>query len=112
MISNKGFNEKSITLYIEEGANVGEPVTISAANTAKASAEGDNFAGILINQRNGCGAVQVEGYASVTYTGTAPALGRTNVCANGSGGIKTGTTGRTVLVLNVNEENSTAEIIM
>ncbi len=112
MISNKGFNEGIITLYVDDSATVGTPVSITESNTCAPAAAGDKFAGFLVNSRAGVGAVQVKGYANVPYSGTDLQLGMTEIAADGNGKIKMATGGRSVMVIGVNTSDKTAEILM
>ena len=111
MVSNKGFNEGLITMYYRSG-EVGSPVTITENNACTEAADGDSLVGILVNSRGEVASVQVMGFAKVNYSGTAPALGVVGVAADGNGGIKASANGRKVIVLSVNTDNSTAEIIL
>ncbi len=112
MVSNKGFNEGIITLYAGDDITVGAPVIISENDTCSTAADGDSFVGVIINKRSGIGSVQIMGFVKVPYSGTAPELGITEVAANGEGGIKAQAGGRIVTVLNVDTDNSTAEILI
>ena len=71
--------------------------------------DGDVFIGIIEGVRQGCAGVQIQGFAEVTYTGAAPALGYVNLSANGNGGVKTGS-GREYLVVSVDSTAMTAII--
>ncbi len=112
MISNKGFNHGVITLYVEEGATVGAPVKMSDSNTCAATQDGDKFVGVLLNERAGIGAVQVNGYVNLPYSGADLELGIVEITADGNGGIKQMEGGRTVTVIGVNTAAMTAEILM
>ncbi len=112
MISNKGFNEGIITLYIDENATVGAPVKMSDSNVCATAADGDEFIGVLVNARGTLGGVQVSGYAQLPYSGADPELGITKVAADGNGGIKQVEDGRAITVIGVNTDASTVEILM
>lgn len=72
-------------------------------------ADGDKFIGVMEGIRKGAAAVQMKGFAEVSYSGTDPALGYVNLAADGNGGVKTGS-GREYLVVCVNESAKTAII--
>ena len=112
MISNKGFNEGIITLYVDESTAVGTPVSMTDSGSCSASNDGDKFVGILVNSRAGIGAVQVKGYANIPYSGTDLTLGITEIAADGNGKIKMAAGGRTVTVIGVNTAEKTAELLM
>lgn len=112
MISNKGFNEGIISLYVEENTPVGTPVSMSDSATCSAAADGDKFVGVLVNSRAGVGAVQVKGYANMPYSGTDLTLGIQGIAADGEGKIKASAEGRIVTVIGVDTANKTAEILM
>lgn len=73
-------------------------------------ADGDAFIGVVESVRMGAAGVQLHGFARVGYTGTAPKVGYAVLAADGQGGVKTNTTGRTCLVVEVDEGNKTATI--
>ncbi len=110
MVSNKGFNDGFITLYTN-GVKAGGIVKIGAANTCAECVDGDKPVGILVNERNGIGSVQVCGYAKLAYSGTEPALGINYIAADGNGGIKADASGRAVIVLAVDTADQMVEVI-
>jgi len=110
MISNKGFMEGIISLKMENEGTIGAPISMTENNTVASSLENDKFIGVLKNQRGTLAAVQVKGFATVKLSGEI-ALGISSVVADGEGGIKAGT-GREVMVLSIDEEAATADIIM
>lgn len=112
MISNMGFNEGYITLYVAEGTQKDSVVTVVDGNTCGNCSEGGKFCGILKGIRNNIGSVQVKGYAEIKYSGTAPALGVTSLVADGNGGVKASSSGVSVIVTEVNEETQTVKVIM
>lgn len=112
MISNKGFNEGIITLYVETDTSVGIPVVMTESHTCGSAADGDTFIGVLANERAGVGAVQVCGYVKLPYSGTDPELGVIEIAADGNGGIKQMSGGKKVTVIGINTADQTAEILM
>lgn len=73
-------------------------------------ADGEAFIGVMEFVRKGVAGVRLHGFAEVSYTGTAPALGYVNLVADGAGGVKTGTGGKTCLVVSVDKNNMKAII--
>ncbi len=81
----------------------GELVKISGNSTVGACGSGESFAGMVVSvSRSGdaC-AVALNGLVTAGYTGTAPALGWSVLCGNGSGGVKGAASGRSYLVVDV-----------
>lgn len=112
MISNIGFDEGYITLYVDEDTQKDIPVTITDNDTCGASAAGDKFCGILRGVRKDLGSVQVKGYAKMSYSGeSAPLLGAECIVADGLGGVKAAQTGVNVIVTAVDEVAETVEFI-
>ena len=112
MISNMGFNEGFITLYVAEDTNIGSVVTVNDNNTCGECAADQKFCGGLKGKRNNIGSVQVKGYTELKYSGTAPALGVGGLVADGNGGVKSSDNGFTVIVTEVDEETNTIKVIM
>ena len=106
-ISFKGLGENVVT-FKTYTAVVGSPVTVIANDLVSKSNAGDTFCGVAASVADGYVAVQVGGFVELPYSGTAPTLGYNTVVANGNGGIKTNSTGRNVLVVNVNQTKLTA----
>ena len=71
--------------------------------------DGDTPCGVVESVHSGKAAVQIHGFAQVTYSGDAPAMGYTALVADGSGGVKTGA-GKQYLVVAVDKSANTAVI--
>ena len=86
----------------------GQVVKISGSGEVAACADGDKFCGVAtsVGRDGKACAVAMGGMVSVTYTGTAPALGWTALAADGNGGVKAAE-GREYLVVDVNENGMT-----
>ena len=91
-ISFNGFGEQVAT-FISQNTTKNVPVKVSANGTVAACSAGDDFCGIAIAARNGLNSVLMGGYVEVPFSGTAPSLGYATLAADGSGGVKTVTTG-------------------
>lgn len=107
-VSFEEIGRVSATFAVASG-EAGQVCKLSANGTVAACAAGDKFCGVLEGARKGYGAVQLHGFAEVQYTGTAPAVGYANLCADGTGGVKTGD-GREYLVVSVDTVKQTAVI--
>lgn len=73
-------------------------------------ADGEQFIGVMEGVRKGICGVQIHGFAEISYTGTAPAVGYVNLAADGNGGVKVSSGGRSHLVVSV-DENAMKAII-
>ena len=72
--------------------------------------EGEAFCGVLEGVRKGFAAVQLHGFVTLPYTGSAPALCYNTLVANGNGGIKIGSSGKDCLVVSVDTDVMVATI--
>lgn len=111
MFDYTGFGEQALTFACEEGTASGCPVTLSANDTVKASADGDSFSGVASAVKNGVATVVMGGFVRLPFSGVAPGVGLTALAADGQGGVKAAAGGRSVTVLNVNTENNTVGFI-
>ena len=108
----KGFNANLCTLA-SSGATSGSPVKLSSSLTVSDCASGETFAGFCDTVRNSYATVQLCGYRRVSYSGTAPSVGYATLAADGSGGVKTVSTGgRSILVTDVDTTGKTVGIIL
>lgn len=95
--------------FAAEGCEAGQVCRLTDSGTVGPCAEGDSFCGVVEGLRKGFAAVQVEGFARVGFTAPAPAVGYGSLCADGNGGVKTGS-GREYLVVSVDASAQTAII--
>ncbi len=88
-ISFQGMGEQLVSF--EAGTvTAGYPVSMSDNGKVANAGNGDCFAGVAVHKSDdGFAAVQLKGFVTLAYSGTAPSLGWQRVAANGSGGIKT-----------------------
>lgn len=87
-------------------ATEGKLVKITTDGTENC-ADGDKFAGLVHTAEPMYASVQLHGFVTVPYSGTAPSYGFVNLLADGTGGVKVGSTGRSHLVVNVNRTAGT-----
>ncbi len=111
-ISFKGINEQVVTFAIEAELEVGTLVTMSESATVKACESGDLFVGVVVSSHGNIAAVQTNGYISLPYSGTAPALGITALSAADAKTAAADTSGRTVTVIELDEASKTAGILL
>ena len=91
-VSYEGIAQTSASFICAEGMNEGALVKVSANGTVSACAGGENFCGVVnavSHDGKGCG-VQLQGFVTVKFSGTAPSVGYGKLCADGAGGVKTG----------------------
>ena len=83
----------------------GMPVKMTASGTVSKCADGDAFCGVAISAAKdgqAC-AVALGGMVTVPFTGSAPAVGWSGLCAGGEKGVKVSASGHTYLVVDVDE---------
>lgn len=74
-VSFKGWKERVATFEAASDLEAGSVVKVSGNGQVSACSAGDKFAGVVLSCRGGFAAVQLEGYAEISYSGTAPAAG-------------------------------------
>lgn len=111
-VSFNGFNENVLTFNSQGEVISGALVKMAGNGTVTPCADGDKFAGVAVNEAGGCAGVQLKGYVTCAYTGTAPTVGFCNLLAGGASAVKTGTTGVQYLVLDVDAAAKTVGFIL
>ena len=89
----------------------GDPVKISANGTVAACSAGDAFCGVAVSERDGACSVQLGGFITLPYSGTAPTVGYAALCADGTGGVKSGGTA-SYLTVDVDTTEKTVTILL
>ena len=112
-----GISTGYATFAAAEGLAPGVPVTLTANRTAGAAAAAARFAGVAKEVRQGLALVQLSGICRLPVSGTAPGVGYASLVADGSGGVRTastGETGRELLVTAVETvgEDTVAEVLL
>ena len=105
-----GFEERVLTFCDDETCVKNAPVVMTEGETVGLGGAGDAFIGVCLACRDGVAAVQMGGFVCLPYTGDAPDLGRTTLCADGEGGVKRGD-GVPVTVVQLNELDETVGFI-
>lgn len=111
-VSLNGFRESMVTFETNSELDKGTPVKLTANGTVGPCGDGDVFCGVSDGVRCGFAAVQLSGYVSLPYEGTAPAVGYQTLCAAADGKIRTAEGGRSLLVTDVNEAAQTCGVIL
>ncbi len=108
-ISFDGIGHMSVTFPAGTCAE-GQLCKLDTEGKASACSAGDKFCGVAEVVKGGLAAVQLHGFATVSYTGTAPAIGWANLSADGNGGVKIDTAGNNYLVVAVDTAAKTSVI--
>ena len=89
--------------------NKGKKWSFFCANdTVGKLSAGDAFCGYVLDvAKDGAACVALHGYVQLPYSGDAPALGWSGLCADGSGGVKADDTGKSYLVIHVDTADGT-----
>lgn len=112
-ISFNAIGQAHVSFSAAESAAAGKVCKLTANGTVGACASGDSFFGVVTDVRAGVAAVMMSGYAELPYSGTAPSVGYQTLAADGSGGVKTVTTGgRSLLVVQVDSANATVGVFL
>ncbi len=107
-----GFNENTATFKTASEIEVGTPVAMSGNGTVKACASGSAFCGIATSSDNSYVSVQLSGTVTLPYTGTAPAVGYSELSSGGTGVKADSTNGREYLVLSVDTAQKTVTFLL
>jgi len=111
-ISIKGYGENTATFRTDGVVSVSHTVKMTDNLTVAPCNSGDAFIGTVINVKNNYACVQLDGFVTLSYTGTAPAVGYCTLAADGKGGVKVSDTGREYLVAEVYTPSKTVGIIL
>ncbi len=112
-IAFNGLNESLATFQAGEALTVGAPVKSSANQEVTDCAAGNVMLGVCREKFGSYAGVQLTGYVKLKYTGTAPAVGYTQLAADGSGGVKTvGSGGKFYNVLEVDSVNASVGLLL
>jgi hypothetical protein len=110
-ISFDGVGQVIATFQVEDGAVDGGVVTMTGDGTVGLGKASDLPCGVLLDRsEDGVGAVQVEGMATVSFTGEAPTVGYGALVCDGQGGVAKNDSGRLCLIVSVDEDGQTAVI--
>ena len=112
-VSFNGFGDKLVT-FLNNGAQQGVVVKVSAAGTVAPCSAGNAFDGVAAFVDGSYAGVHLRGFVTVAYSGvTAPTVGHTKLVADGDGGVKVdATNGKEYLVVGVDTTAKLATILM
>ncbi len=107
-----GFAQQVLTLVSAADIPAGTPVSLSENYTAAAAAANAPVFGVVLSCRDGVCAVQVQGAVTLSYSGTAPAVGFGCLVSDGSGGVKTASDGTPLRILAVDSVQSAVTFML
>jgi hypothetical protein len=100
-----------LATFLVDGEAVSGVVAMTGNGTVGLGKEGEAPCGVLLGaEGDGLGAVQVEGFTTVSYSGQAPSVGYAALSCDGQGGVVKNDNGRLCLVVSVDEASQTAVI--
>ena len=111
MIAMDMNHEILATFYAEEGVTAKSVCKITDNATAGPCVSGDGFHGFVTTVRGGYAGVVLHGMVTVPYSGTAPAVGKTALGADGKGGVTAGGP-ESRLVVSVDETAKTVTMFL
>ncbi len=98
--------------FLGGGLTDGQVVKMSGSGTVAACKAGDLFCGVAMCCKDDACSVQVGGFVTVGFSGTAPAAGWCELAADGEGGVKTAEAGVKCLVVDVDATAETVTIML
>ena len=115
-VSFQGVGQVCAT-FLGDGLSAGQVVKMSGRGTVGPCSSGDKFCGAAVHCGDGACSVLVSGFVTVEYSGTVPSVGWAELCADGSGGVRSLTekdTGGGVrcLVVDTDTAEKTATILL
>lgn len=107
-VSFEGIGQWSATFACGDEVQQDQVVKVNGNGQVGKCADGDAFCGVVsaVGRDGAACSVVLGGMVTVSYTGSAPALGWSELSADGNGGIKSGG-GRMMLVAAVDEAAKT-----
>lgn len=111
-ISFKGVGQTIATFAAENSAAIGQVCKITQNGTVGPCAAGDQFCGSIVSLREGVAGVQLKGFATLSYSGAAPAPGWQALAADANGAVKSNEAGRQYLVAEVDTASKTVGLFL
>lgn len=109
-ISYEEIGQVVVTCQVAEGVTLGDVVKVNAAGEMAPCMAGDRICGqVLSIAEDGCGGVQMKGFATLACGDTGVAPGWVSLVADGDGGVKkaaSGETGGELLVLRIGDNQA------
>ncbi|MBQ3404318.1 MAG: hypothetical protein IJG63_02735 [Oscillospiraceae bacterium] len=110
-VSFEGMGASFVSMETSGSLTPGTPVKMSGNGKVSACSNGDRFMGVAVMvAADGVANVQVRGYVSMPYSGTAPGVGWAHLVSGTGGKVKADTgetlTGGEYLIVDVDSTNS------
>ena len=109
-LSFNGFGRQVATF--RGNVEIGDLIAISGNGEVSKAAADAELIGVCVSKRENIVGIQLAGAATLSYSGTAPALGMSILLADKDGGIKTGSAGEKHLDVSVDTAEKTATVIL
>ena len=111
--SYEGIGQWTAT-FAAEAAVEDQVVKVVSGKTVGPCQSGDAFCGVVrsVSRDGAACAVALGGMVRVNYTATAPALGWSGLSADGDGGVKADSAGRSYLVVDVDSPSRTVTFVL
>ena len=111
-VSFEGVGQVCAT-FLGGGLTEGQVVKMTGTGTVGSCGATDAFCGVALCCKEDACTVQVGGFVSVSYSGTAPVVGWQTLAADGKGGVKTAESGSvTCPVVDVDTTAKTVTILL
>ena len=108
-------NDVRVTLKhstLTKGTDELKPVKISDDDTVAKPSDNDDFHGVVESIEKKFCTVQLTGFVSLTYSGTAPSLGYQGLRSAGSGKVEVNANSQKRLVVNVDSTNKNIKVFL
>ena len=105
MYSFNGYNATHLTFAVSGDITPNHPVKLSDSEVVSVAAKNDAFCGVATTVRNGAASVQLGGYIELPFTGTARAVGKSTLAADGNGGVTVSENGTQALIIKIDTAN-------
>ena len=111
-ISMQGIGAAHLSAKAGTAVTAGYPCQFTGNDTVANSAAGADFCGVIAGLRGSLATVQYHGFVTLPYSGTAPAVGYGILVSDGTGGVKTATSGRSYLIVHVDTAAKTLGLML
>ncbi len=112
-ISFHAIGQTDVSFLDAGSAKAGQVCKLTENGTVGACAAGEAFCGVVREARAGVAAVTMRGYVELPYSATAPGVGYQMLAADGTGGVKSVTSGgRSLLVVQTDSAAGTVGVFL
>lgn len=111
-ISFDSIGQECVTVTSNNTISENIPCKFSSSRTVSACADGNAIHGICIRQEGSLVTLQIKGFVTLPYSGSAPTVGFCSLAAAASGKVKKLENAKEYLVVDVNTTNSTVTFLL